>query len=355
MSRPPGPHKGRGAVSNHVGRFEAWEREAVDDGWDPREEEQPPPTVLIPDASRGILAHNRSPDVPFDQSLNPYRGCEHGCVYCYARPTHAYLGLSPGLDFETRILHKQNAAELLRRELARPGYQCTTIALGANTDPYQPVERRLRITRQVLGVLHACRHPVGIVTKSALVERDLDILTNMAGGNLVQVSISLTTLDGQLARRMEPRAAAPRRRLETIERLSRAGIPVTVLTAPIIPALTDGELEALLEAAYQAGARSASYVLLRLPLEVKELFQEWLDVHYPLKMKRVMSLVRDTRSGRLYDPTYGSRMRGTGEYADLIRKRFLLACRRLGYADPAPLVTRRFTPPEADARQLTLF
>jgi len=356
MSSLPGHRRGRGAVSNRVGRFEAWEREAEDDGWGTLETlQEGPETVLIRDTSRSILAHNQSPDVPFDRSINPYRGCEHGCVYCFARPSHAYLGLSPGLDFETRILFKPDAAALLRLELARPGYRCATIALGANTDPYQPVERRLGITRDVLEVLGECRHPVGIITKSALIERDLDLLADMARNHLVQVSVSVTTLERELARRMEPRAAAPHRRLETIRRLSEAGVPVTVLVAPVIPALNDVELETLLEAAHGAGACSASYVLLRLPLEIKDLFQEWLDTHYPLKAGRVMSRVRDTRDGRLYDPTFGKRMRGSGEYAELIAKRFRLACRRLGYGEPPALATAHFMPPPAPCGQLKLF
>jgi DNA repair photolyase len=356
MSSLPGHRRGRGAASNRVGRFEAWEREAEDDGWDTLETlQEGPETVFIRDTSRSILAHNQSPDVPFDRSINPYRGCEHGCVYCFARPSHAYLGLSPGLDFETRILFKPDAAALLRQELARPGYRCATIALGANTDPYQPVERRLGITRDVLEVLGECRHPVGIITKSALIERDLDLLADMARNHLVQVSVSVTTLDRELARRMEPRAAAPHRRLQTIRRLSEAGVPVTALVAPIIPALNDVELETVLAEAHGAGARSASYVLLRLPLEIKDLFQEWLDTHYPLKAGRVMNRVRDTRDGRLYDPTFGKRMRGSGEYAELIAKRFRLASRRQGYGEPPALTTAHFRPPSAPSSQLDLF
>lgn len=356
MSSLPGRRRGRGAISNRAGRFEAWEREADDDGWGTLEAlREGPDTVFIRDTSRSILAHNQSPDVPFDRSINPYRGCEHGCVYCFARPSHAYLGFSPGLDFETRILFKPAAAALLRRELARPGYRCATIVLGANTDPYQPVERRLGITRDVLEVLGECRHPVGIITKSALIERDLDLLAHMARDRLVQVSVSVTTLDRELTRRMEPRATAPHRRLEAIRRLSEAGVPVTVLVAPVIPALNDRELETLLAEAHGAGARSASYVLLRLPLEIKDLFQEWLDTHYPLKAGRVMSRVRDTRDGRLYDPTFGKRMRGSGEYAALIAKRFRLACRRLGYDEPPALATAHFRPPSAPSGQLDLF
>ena len=348
--------KGRGAVSNRSGRFETWEREAVEDGWEhPESEADTPVTELICDASRSIISSNDSPDVPFDHSINPYRGCEHGCVYCFARPSHAYLGLSPGLDFETRILFKPNAAELLRGELAKKSYRCSVMALGANTDPYQPAERKLGITRQVLEVLRDCRHPTGIVTKSALIERDLDILSVMAEQDLVEVRISVTTLDGELARRMEPRAAAPRRRLQTIRRLHEAGIPVGLLFAPVIPYLNDGEMETILGEARKAGCHSAGYLLLRLPLEIKDLFQEWLAAHYPLKAKRVMNRVRDTREGALYDARFGSRMTGTGEYAELLGKRFRVACRQLGYEEPATLDESRFTRPGPESGQLELF
>jgi len=348
--------KGRGALSNRVGRFEAWGREVTDDGWGPPEGDGgSPQTVLIRDTSRSIINYNQSPDVPFDRSINPYRGCEHGCVYCYARPSHAYLGHSPGLDFETHIHYKPDAAGLLRQALARPAYRCATIALGANTDPYQPVERRLGITRQVLETLYECRHPVGIITKAALIERDLDLLAAMAREQLVQVSVSVTTLDGELARRMEPRAASPRRRLATVARLREAGVPVGLLFAPVIPALNDTEMEAVMEQAYAAGCRAADYVLLRLPLEIKDLFQEWLTTHYPLKSERIMNRIRDTRDGRLYDPAFGARMRGTGEYARLIRQRFELACRRIGYGPLPPLDTGHFMPPSANPDQLSLF
>ncbi len=356
MTGIPPATKGRGAVSNPTGRFEAWQREAVPDEWDnPDPEAGACPTTLIRDDSRSVISFNDSPDVPFDRSVNPYRGCEHGCVYCFARPSHAYLGLSPGLDFETRIFFKPNAHELLRAELGKKNYRCATIALGANTDPYQPAERRLGITRQVLDVLNRCRHPASLITKSALVERDLDILSAMARQNLVEVRVSITTLDGELARRMEPRAASPRRRLETVRRLHQAGVPVGVLFAPVIPYLNDAEMEAVLNQARQAGCQSASYVLLRLPLEITDLFQEWLAVHYPLKAKRVMNRVRDTRQGALYDARFGSRMSGTGEYAQLIGKRFRLACRRLGFGDSAPLDSSHFAPPAAPTDQLSLF
>ncbi len=350
------PSKGRGAVSNRTGRFEAWQREPADDGWDSEEPGAAgPPTHLIRDSSRSIISYNDSPDVPFDRSINPYRGCEHGCVYCYARPSHAYLGLSPGLDFESRILFKPEAHELLRAELARDSYRCATVALGANTDPYQPAERKLGITRRVLEVLAECHHPVGITTKSALAERDLDILTEMAREHLVEVRVSITTMDSTLARRMEPRAASPRRRLETIRRLHEAGIPLALLFAPVIPCLNDGEMEAVLEQGWEAGCRSASYVLLRLPLEIKDLFQEWLATHYPLKAQRVLNRVRDTREGGLYDSRFGSRMAGTGEYAKLIGKRFRIACRRQGYGAPAELDISRFVPPPPRSGQLPLF
>ncbi len=348
------PHKGRGALTNRSGRFEAWAREGFDDGWDATDPAPPPlRTTLTPDASRSLIAYNRSPDVPFDRSINPYRGCEHGCIYCFARPTHAYLGLSPGLDFESRLLYKPDAPELLRRELTAPSYRCAVVALGANTDPYQPVERKLALTRSILSILHEYRHPATVVTKSALVERDIDILAPMAERGLVAVAVSVTTLDRRLARRMEPRATAPERRLRTIESLSQAGIPVQVLVAPVIPALTDLELETILTRAREAGAAEADYVLLRLPLEIKDLFREWLEAHYPLKSERVLRRVRDTRGGRLYDSTFGLRKRGTGEYAGLVARRFALACKRLGFPGLPLLDCEQFSPPAAD-QQLSL-
>jgi DNA repair photolyase len=324
-----GPIRGRGAVSNAGGRFEAQHCEAVDDGWDLPRDETRPKTEVQADASRSVLVYNQSPDLPFDRSLNPYRGCEHGCIYCFARPTHAYLGLSPGLDFETRLFSKPDAAALLETALRKPGYRPATLALGVNTDAYQPLERRLGITRSVLEVLQRFRHPLAIVTKSALVERDIDILREMAADHLVSVHLSVTTLDGELARRLEPRAAAPHRRLRTIGRLAAAGIPVSVLAAPVIPVLTDPELEAILAAATDAGARSASYILLRLPLEVSPLFQQWLEAHYPLKAGHVMTRVRDTRGGKDYDSRFGIRLRGSGAFAEIIAQRFALACRKL--------------------------
>jgi DNA repair photolyase len=352
-------HKGRGATFNPKVRFESAEVDPFDDGWGSlaraREDDPPPRTEVTPDASRSIIARNTSPDIPFDRSINPYRGCEHGCVYCYARPTHAYLGLSPGLDFETKLLAKLDAARLLERELGAPGYRCQPLALGTNTDPYQPVERRLKITRGILEVLARCRHPVTIVTKSAGVVRDLDLLAPMAREHLARVAVSVTTLDRDLARRLEPRAAAPGRRLEAIRELSAAGVPTAVMVAPIIPALTDHEIETILRAAAAAGASSAGYVLLRLPHEVKELFGDWLSAHAPERAGHVLSLVRQCRSGRLYDATFGRRMRGEGPYAELIERRFAAAKRRLGLgAGSTALRTDLFAPPGGNDRQLRL-
>ncbi|HWK46836.1 MAG TPA: PA0069 family radical SAM protein [Stellaceae bacterium] len=352
------PRKGRGALTNTTGRFEAERRVIVDDGWGSADEPAPPlRTVLTEDATRVIIARNTSPDVPFDRSINPYRGCEHGCVYCFARPSHAYLGLSPGLDFESRLFVKPEAARLLDAELRRPAYRCATMALGTNTDPYQPVERRLGITRGILETLSAFEHPVCIVTKSALVQRDIDILAPMAAKRLAKVAISITTLDRDLARRLEPRAATPGRRLETVRALSEAGIPVSVMTAPMIPALNDSELEAILEAARDHGARSAGYVLLRVPHEIKDLFREWLETHAPLKTDHVLALLRETHNGKLYDSNWSTRMTGRGPYAELLRQRFHLACRRLGLnlrRDEWNLDTTRFRPPPRPGDQLTL-
>ena len=347
--------RGRGAVSNASGRFERQSRHRFDDGWDT--EPAPPPlrTELIEDKSRSIIARNDSPDVPFEQSINPYRGCEHGCVYCFARPTHTYLGLSAGLDFESRLFYKPRAAELLEAELRRPGYRCRTIAMGTNTDPYQPVEQRLEITRAILQVMLAYRHPVSIVTKSASVVRDLDILSELAAQGLVKVGVSVTTLDRSLARRMEPRAATPARRLGAIRRLTEAGIPTGIMLAPVIPAINDAEIEDILAASAAAGAVGAGYVLLRLPLEIKELWREWLAEHYPDRAERVMSLVRQTRGGRDYDAAFGRRMRGQGPYAELIRRRFKLAAKRHGLDREAPaLDTTRFAPPPRPGDQLSL-
>ncbi len=349
--------KGRGATENPEGRFESIAYEAAHDGWYKADEAARLDTIVMEEQVRSIISRNDSPDVPFSQSVNPYRGCEHGCIYCYARPSHAYLGLSPGLDFETRLFAKTNAAEQLRHELAAPGYRCDLIALGANTDPYQPIERTYRITRAVLEVLSESRHPVGIVTKNALVERDIDLLAPMAAERLAEVFVSVTTLDREIARRLEPRCTAPERRIEAIRRLSAAGIPVGVLVAPVVPFLTDDHIERVLAAAWEAGARQASYVLLRLPFEVKDLFRAWLEQHYPLKAAHVMSRVHAMRGGRDNDPQFGSRMRGQGNFSELLRTRFRVACKRLGFdAEPryARLDTSLFRPPAAGG-QLALF
>ncbi len=317
--------KGRGAVSNPQGRFETQQLEAFDDGW-PRDDDEDrecrPSTIVTHEQAKTILTRNRSPDLPFHVSLNPYRGCEHGCIYCFARPTHSYLELSPGLDFETRLFAKVNAAELLRRELAAPGWQTEPIALGVNTDAYQPCEKKLGITRQVLEVLHECRQAVGIITKSAMIERDMDLLAGMAQQKLLATTITITTLDHDIARTLEPRAASPTRRLATIERLARAGIPVGVNVAPVIPFVTDQDLERIIQAAADAGASSAGYIILRLPWELNELFQQWLQAHLPDRAERVMNRIRDMRGGKEYDATFGSRMRGEGLWAELIAKRY---------------------------------
>ena len=351
-------HKGRGTLSNAVGRFEPHQRAAIDDGWGSADEPALPlETSLIEDTTRTIIARNQSPDIPFDRSINPYRGCEHGCVYCFARPTHAYLGLSPGLDFESRLFYKPRAAELLRGELSKPSYRCQPMALGTNTDPYQPIERKLVITRQILEVLAEFNHPVTIVTKGALVQRDIDILAPMAARRMARVAVSITTLDRTLARRMEPRAATPERRLETIRALSEAGIPASVMAAPMIPGLNDHELEAILEAARDHGASAAGWVLLRLPLEIKDLFTEWLETNAPLRARHVLSLVRDTRHGKHNSAEWGERMRGDGAYADLIGQRFRLALKRLGLdqRERTPLDVSQFRPPPKKGDQLSLF
>jgi DNA repair photolyase len=353
------PRKGRGAGINPEGRFERESREAIDDGWDHHDEDAPPAlkTTVTIERAKSIISRNTSPDLPFTQSINPYRGCEHGCIYCYARPSHAYLNLSPGVDFETQLFAKINAAELLQDELARPGYRCEHIALGANTDPYQPIERDYKITRGLLGVLAACNHPLSIVTKNALVERDIDLLAPMAEKNLVNVYISINNRDHALARRLEPRCSAPARRLQAMKKLAEAGIPVGVLVAPVIPFLTDHEIEPVLEAAAAAGATSAGYVLMRLPWELKELFRDWLQTHYPLKADHVMSRVQQMRGGRDNDPAFGARMRGSGELAELLRRRFEIACKRFGLnagQRGAALDTTLFRPPRRDV-QLGLF
>jgi len=353
------PTKGRGAATNRSGRFERETREAVDDGWDLDDNDLPPlRTTVTIERPKTIIARNDSPDIPFDRSINPYKGCEHGCVYCYARPSHAYMGLSPGLDFESRLFAKPDAAQLLERELSKPGYKPATMALGANTDPYQPIERRHKITRAVLEVLARFNHPVAITTKSTLVCRDIDILAPMAAKGLAAVGVSICTLDGQVARTLEPRAPRPEKRLETIAALSAAGIPVAVMVAPMIPVLTDSQMERVLERAARAGAVAAAYILLRLPLEVKELFAEWLDAHAPDMAKHVLNQVRDSRGGALNVSEFGTRMTGSGERAELLAQRFERACARFGLnqerATGFDLDTSRFRPPPRPGDQLSL-
>jgi DNA repair photolyase len=356
---PALPRKGRGAVSNIAGRFEPETRIPTDDGWGIGDEEAPPlETQYLRDSAKTIIARNDSPDIPFDRSINPYRGCEHGCIYCFARPTHAYLGLSPGLDFESRIFVKEDAPALLRAELAKPSYRCKPITLGANTDPYQPIERKLGLTRRILEVLREFQHPVCIVTKSALVQRDIDLLSALARDRLASVAVSVTTLDRTLARRLEPRAATPERRLETIGALAAAGIPVAVLASPMIPALNDAELESILEAATARGAGAAGYIFLRLPLELAPMFEEWLRAHYPGKAKHVMSLIRQSRDGKAYQSQWGTRMRGTGAYAELLQARYETAIHRLGLdkrREAWRLDCSRFAAPAKAAAQLRLF
>ncbi len=348
--------KGRAAVSNPSGRYESRSHETFDDGWGTLETlPEAIPTTLTVDTARQIITYNRSPDVPFDRSINPYRGCEHGCIYCFARPTHTWLGLSAGLDFETRLFYKPDAPERLKEELASPKYRCQPLALGINTDAYQPVERRLELTRSLLEVLSEAHHPVSIVTKSSLIERDLDLLTAMARDGLAQVAVSITTLSRRLARTLEPRAAAPQRRLQTIARLAESGIPTSVMVAPLIPVLTDSELETILDEAKVAGAQSADYVLLRLPHETRMLFKEWLAANQPLKAERVMERIRDTRGGREYDATFGKRLRGEGAYADLLAQRFRLATKRLGFGKTPSFNTELFTPPRIAGQQMSLF
>ena len=367
--------RGRGAVSNAVGRYERYGRVLMDDGWNNSraapampvggppagefwEDDSLPPlrTEVTLDSTRTIIARNQSPDVSFDQSINPYRGCEHGCIYCFARPTHAYLGMSPGVGFESRLFAKPDAAKLLAKELSAPGYIPKTLAIGTNTDPYQPVERTMRITRSILEVLRDFRHPVAIVTKSPLILRDLDILSEMASMGLAKAALSITTLDRRLARAMEPRAGTPPRRLQAIRALADAGVPAGVMFAPAIPALNDHEMEAVLTAAREAGARSAGYVLLRLPLEIKDLFREWLEVNAPDRAKHVMSLVRSMRGGKDYDANWNTRMKGTGPYAEMMARRFHMAVRRLGLNQPSkPLTLAKFRRPPQSGDQLALF
>jgi len=355
MPIPNPSQKGRGATINPDNRYSAVNREDIDDGWDNLEEPVPSlQTTLSKDTSRRIITYNNSPDVGFDRSINPYRGCEHGCVYCFARPTHAWLDLSPGLDFESRLFYKPDAVKLLTSELAHPKYQCAPVAVGINTDAYQPIERKLQLTRSILNVLVATQHPFSIVTKSSLIERDIDLLAKAASNHQAAIAVSITSLDRSLARHMEPRAAAPQRRLEIIRRLSDAGIPVTVLVAPLIPALTDTELETILEQARQVGAQHAGYILIRLPHELKDMFQDWLYTHEPLKAKHVLNQIREMRGGQLYDNRFGVRMRGTGEYASIIQKRFNLAYKRLGFLSAPALDISCFKPP-VKSPQFSLF
>ncbi|WGF87671.1 PA0069 family radical SAM protein [Marinivivus vitaminiproducens] len=350
--------KGRGAVGNPAGRFERERALLEDDGWGSLEDwadEPSPRTTVMPDTSRSVITRNDSPDLGFDLSCNPYRGCEHGCVYCYARPSHGFLGLSSGLDFETKLFAKHDAPAQFRKELAAPSYVCDLIVVGVNTDCYQPIERGLRLTRGLLEVALEARQPLGIVTKSALILRDLDILRPMAELGLVKVSVSVTTLDATIARTLEPRAAAPHRRLATIKALAEAGVPTGVNVAPIIPGLTDHEIEPIVNAAAEHGARRASYTLLRLPYEIKDLFSDWLDAHVPDRAARVLALVRETRGGKLYRSSFDQRMHGKGVYADMIRQRMILARRRFGMAlQTIPLRTDLFRRPSLDRRQLEL-
>jgi DNA repair photolyase len=348
--------RGRGAHSNASGRYEPLARVAFDDGWEKLEDLPPFKTSVTADATRKIITRNDSPDISFDRSINPYRGCEHGCVYCFARPTHAFLGLSPGLDFESKLFMKPNAPELLERELSAPGYTPKVIAIGTNTDPYQPIERSYQIMRRILEVLDRAGHPVGIVTKSALVLRDVDILARMAKRDLVKVAISVTSLDATLARTMEPRASTPPRRLEALRQLVKAGVPTSTMVAPVIPALNDAEIERILEAVAETGVRHAGYVLLRLPLEVRDLFREWLMANFPDRYRHVFKLIRDMRGGKDYDSTFGTRMTGKGPIAWMIGRRFEVACERLGFnATSVRTTTEHFRPPHAASEQLSLF
>lgn len=352
---PPMRRKARASLSNAAGRYEM-AREDVDDGWNQELPAAVIPTEVREETARSLITYNGSPDLPFDRSINPYRGCEHGCIYCFARPTHAYLGLSPGMDFETRLVARPNAAEVLRKELSAPRYRVAALALGTNTDPYQPCERDYGITRACLEVLRDFNHPVAIVTKGAMVERDLDILAPMAAKGLVRVGISVTTLDPDLSRRMEPRAPLPARRLAAVRRLTEAGVPVRVMASPLVPGLTDHELEALLAAGAEAGADAASWIMLRLPREVSELWQEWLAEHEPGRAAKVMARLREMHGGRDYDPRWGHRMRGEGRYAEMIAQRFKAACKRLGLIERSKaLRTDLFARPPQPGDQLSLF
>lgn len=348
--------RGRAAGLNPSGRFEIHSRHDFDDGWETLEELEPFKTDVQVERAKSIITRNASPDIPFDRSINPYRGCEHGCIYCYARPSHAHVGLSAGLDFESKLFAKPDAARLLKRELAKGNYKPKSIAIGTNTDPYQPIERKMRIMRQILEVLAEAKHPIGIITKSALVLRDIDILSQMAQDGLVKVAVSITTIDRKLARAMEPRASTPTRRLEALEALNKAGIPTSVMVAPVIPGLTDFEIERILDSAHNVGVEEAGYILLRLPREVSPIFRDWLLRHYPDRYRHVISLIRSMRDGKDYDSGFGSRMRGSGPYAWQIKRRFDMTCKRLGLSKrmSSPR-TDLFTPPEGENTQLMLF
>ncbi len=357
--KPQAPIKGRGSASWVAGRYEKTIAVGEDDGWGSAYDKEGYPerlqTTVSEERARSIISRNNSPDIGFSQSVNPYRGCEHGCVYCFARPSHAYLELSPGLDFETKLFAKTNAAEQLRLELAKPGYKPAPIALGINTDSYQPIERNYKVTREILEVLAECRHPVSFVTKGSLIIRDLDLLASMAKQNLVSVYLSITSLDNKLSAKLEPRASAPHTRLKTIQALHEAGVPVGVLVAPVIPMITDRDLEHILEASREAGAASAGYVLLRLPHELKQIWREWLELHYPERAAHVMSLMQQMHGGKDYDSTFGNRMRGQGPFADLIAQRFAKAHKRLGFGRLGPLDCSRFLAPRKPSPQFELF
>ncbi|HVV68653.1 MAG TPA: PA0069 family radical SAM protein [Gammaproteobacteria bacterium] len=351
--------KHRGAITNPEGRFEKEKRENIDDGWDISEPEILPTleTLLLQDKAKTIITRNDSPDIGFEQSINPYRGCEHGCIYCYARPSHAYMNLSPGLDFESKIFYKVDASKILEQQLAKPNYICQPIMLGANTDPYQPVEGKLKVTRSILEVLHRYKHPVAVITKSTLIERDLDLLTDMAKQRLTKVAVTITTLSNSLKQILEPRAAAPSARLRIIRNFAAAGIPVRIMAAPMIPMINDMELEAILQKASEAGAMYAGYTFIRLPFEVKDLFKEWLLKHFPERKEHVMSLIRQSRGGKEYDAAFDQRMHGQGEFANLLAMRFKLACKRfnLNVTANAELKTQLFRPPRKFSAQLDLF
>lgn len=349
--------KGRGTSSKPDARYLTTTRQDVDDGWSLEKGEHKPITSVLIEKSKTIISRNSSPDIPFEQSINPYRGCEHGCIYCFARPTHAYFDLSPGIDFETKLFAKPNAASLLEQELAAASYRCSAIALGTNTDPYQPIERDYKVTREIIELLAKCQHPLTIVTKSNLIERDIDLLTSMAERNLVQVFLSVTTLDKDLMRNMEPRATAPERRLKTVARLSAAGIPTGVMFAPVVPVINDSEMETIIKRSAEAGANYAAYVLLRLPLEIKVLFEEWLEAYYPLKKSHVMNIITDLRGGKKNDAKFHSRITGQGVFAELIKNRFQKACKQYGLnmGERVPLNTNDFIKPVLRGQQQPLF